>query len=356
MNFAQSLASAFLSRPVAATSGYNGATSGRRMIGAGSSTRGVSSLALSDGPMLTARARKSAMDNPLAANGIAAFIAETIGTGMRPHSKHSVPETRRKLEKEFALWVPQSSAARRIGPGGKPDSLQGFFNQQELICRNVVEAGEAFARLRYRFSSDLSPTGLRVPLQIDLIEPEQLAFWRTSGEGVQSGNIVRGGIEFSPIHERVAYHFYREHPGDSSIWPNSFEVVRVPADSVLHVMEFIRGNQIRGISSLAPIIVALTDLDDTDDAERYRQKLGAYLFGWRKSVQPDDATFSTTRTVGNDQAAAGSAYVESAPGQMTMLDTNSGGVRFLCAPRSTEQRRIHAHAAPYREHNDAGCL
>ena len=211
MGYLRNLASAFVGKPMAVipTSGYNAATGGRRLINVGNTTRGVSSLALADGPMLTARARKAVMDNPLAANGVTSFIAEVVGTGIRPHSKHSDPTIRRNLEREFALWIPQSSASRRIGADRKPDSLQDFFTQQQLICRNVIEAGEAFARLRYRVASDLSPTGLRVPLQLDLIEPEQLAFWRMSGDVASPTNLIRGSIEFDQIHQRVAYHFYR---------------------------------------------------------------------------------------------------------------------------------------------------
>jgi lambda family phage portal protein len=324
LGYFSNLAQAFLGRPAAwTTSGYNAATSGRRMISAGSSTRGISSLALADGPMLTARARKACMDNPRASSGVAGFVSEVIGEGIRPHSKHSDPDTRRKIEKEFALWVPQASAARRIGPGGKPDSLQDFFTQQQLVCRNVQEAGEAIARLRYRTAADLSPSGLRVPLQIDLIEPEQLAFWRTTGDMAQPTNLIRAGIEFNLIHERVAYHLYREHPGDSSIWPNSFEVVRIPAADILHIMEYIRGNQIRGITGLAPILTALIDVDDFSDATRLAQKLGAFLFAWKKTLAPDDSGFASSATAGiTDTAPAGAAYVESQPGTVTMLDAN----------------------------------
>jgi lambda family phage portal protein len=321
MNYFRNLAAAAFGFQ---TSGYNSATMGRRLISVGSSTRGTSSLALADGPMLTARARKAVMDNPLAANGVTSFVAEVIGTGIRPHSRHSDPVVKRQLEREFQLWTKQSSATRRVGPGGKPDSLQDFYTQQALVCRNIVEAGEAFGRLRPRLAADLSPTGLRVPLQIQLIEPEQLAFWRMSGEMASPDNLIRASIEFNPIRERVAYHFYREHPGDSTIWPNSFEIVRVPAQSVLHVMEFIRGDQIRGITPLAPIILQLADLDDYDDAERMRQKLGAYLFAWKKTATPDDSQLNAiTNQVGNDTAPAGAAYTESHPGQLTVLDTNA---------------------------------
>jgi lambda family phage portal protein len=328
----KNLARALTGRPLAGTvynyptntSGYNSATMGRRTVTMGMSNRGVSSLALSDGPILTARARKAVMDNPLAANGVTAFIAEVVGTGLRPHSRHSDPVIRRALEQEFALWVPQASATRRIGPDNCPDSLQDFYLLQSLVCRNVVEAGEAFARFRPRMAADLSPTGLRVPLQIELIEPEQLPFWKTSGDMSSPKNLIRAGIEFDQIHQRVAYHFYRDHPGDSSIWPNAWEVVRVPSPSVLHVMEFIRGNQIRGITALAPILIQLADLDDYDDAERLRQKLGAYMFGWKESLTPDDPQLNQLTTVANDLAPAGAAYVEAQPGTMTMLDANAG--------------------------------
>ena len=274
--------------------------------------------------MLTARARKAVMDDAMAANGVASFIAEVIGTGIRPHSRHPNLDQRRRLEREFSLWTSQASAARKVGPGGKPDSLQNFYTLQDLICRNVIEAGEAFARLRPRLADDLSPMGLRVPLQVDLIEPEQLPFGKMSGDMSSPTNLIRGGIEFDQIQQRVAYHFYRQHPGDSTIWPNAFEVVRVPAESVLHVMEYSRGSQIRGITPLAPIILQLADVKDYDDAERLRQKLGAYLFAWRKSLTPDDPNMENTDQVGTDLAPDGAGYVNAQAGTLTMLDTNAG--------------------------------
>lgn len=321
MGYWRTLSQAFLGRPMA-NSGYNAATGGRRMLTAGRSDRSVNSLALADGPVLTARSRKAVMDNPRAAAGVAGFVAEVVGSGIRPHSKHSNPEIRRTIEKEFSLWVPQSSSERRLGPDGKPDSLQDFFTQQMLVCRNSVEAGEAFARLRFRSQQDLSPFGLRVPLQIEMIEPEQLAFWRMSAEMASPQNIVRASIEFNPIHERVAYHFYREHPGDSAIWPNTYQVVRIPAASILHVMEFLRGGQFRGITALAPILTALADVDDFEDATRFAQKLGAFLFAWKETISPDDPGFASTNTAGTDVAPAGSQYVETEPGQVNILDAN----------------------------------
>lgn len=317
------LAGRFLFRTAAAVSGYNAATGGRRTINIGQTSRGINNLALGEGDQLLRMARKAALDNPHAVIGIGAFVGEVVGSGIRPHSRHPKPEVRRKLEREFALWTAQSSASRRIGPDGKPDSLQNFFTQQMLVCRNLIEAGEAFARLRPRLASDLSPAGLRVPLQVDLIEPEQLAFWRQSGDMASPTNIIRASIEFDQIHQRVGYHFYREHPGDSTLWPNTFEVVRVPADQILHCMEFVRGNQIRGITALAPILVQLDDLEGYEDGERFRQRLGSYLFAWKKTATPDDAQLNAVASAGNETAPQGTGFVESQPGAITVIDTNA---------------------------------
>jgi len=325
------IAGGWLVKMGASVSGFNAATTGRRTLNIGQTSRGINNLALAEGDKLLRMARKAALDNHYAVVAIEAFISEVIGTGIRPHSRHPNPEIRRTLEREFALWAPQSSTSRRIGIDGKPDSLQSFFGQQNLICRNLIEAGESFARLRPRLAADLSPSGLRVPLQIDLIEPEQLPFWRMTGAtdprpaDVPAGNLIRAGIEFDQIHQRVAYHFYREHPGDSSVWPNAFETVRVPAGSVLHCIEFVRGNQIRGITKLAPILMPLSDLEEFDDGERYREKLGSYLFAWKKTTTPDDPQLAgTDTTAGTDTAPAGAAYVEAQPGGITVLDTNAG--------------------------------
>jgi|SRR5579883_1262973 len=325
MGYFRTLANAFLGRPVG-EGGYYGARLGRRTITMPASTRGATNLALADGPMLLARARGADLNNRLAHVGINAFVSEAIGTGIRPHSKHSDPAIRERIEREFALWAPQASAERRIGLDGKPDSLQDFWGIEALVCRGVAVAGEAFARLRSRRASDLSPTGLRVPLQLELIEPEQLAWWRMSCDGMLPGNIMRGGIEFDQVHQRVAYAFYRHHPGDASVWPNVYEVVRVPAGAVLHLVEFWQGAQVRGITPLAPILEALADLDDFDSAERLKEKLGAYLFGWRETNDPDmDPLQDQARgQVGNDPAPEGTGFVQSEAGQVTMLDTNKG--------------------------------
>ena len=50
-------------------------------------------------------------------------------------------------------------------------------------------------------------------------------------------------------------------------------------------MEFVRGNQIRGVTPLAPILVAANDLDDFEDAQRGTGRSWA-LLAWRRLNDP----------------------------------------------------------------------
>jgi capsid protein len=49
-----------------------------------------------------------------------------------------------------------------------------LYGQQMVIAREVMEAGECFVRFRPRSVKE----GLTVPLQLQLIEAEQLPLWR----------------------------------------------------------------------------------------------------------------------------------------------------------------------------------
>ena len=55
MGYLQNIGRALMGRYSAASPGYAGATRGRRMMNVAATYQGVNSLALTDGPLLTAR-------------------------------------------------------------------------------------------------------------------------------------------------------------------------------------------------------------------------------------------------------------------------------------------------------------
>jgi capsid protein len=57
---------------------------------------------------------------------------------------------------------------------------------------------------------------------------------------MENGHALRSGIEFDQQGRRVAYRFYRDHPGESMYYPDAYVYVRIPADEIRHVYKFIR--------------------------------------------------------------------------------------------------------------------
>ncbi len=172
-------------------------------------------------------------------------------------------------------WVEEADAA------GQTD----FYGLQALACRAMLEGGECLIRLRPRRPED----GLSVPLQLQLIEPEHLPL--NLNIDLDSGNVVRSGIEFDGVGRRVAYHLYRSHPEDGRLAPMSgqggLETVRIDASEIIHLYKVLRPGQIRGEPWLSRALVKLNELDQYDDAELVRKKTAAMFAGFvtRQSVE-----------------------------------------------------------------------
>jgi len=162
--------------------------------------------------------------------------------------------------------------------------------------------GEVFIRLRARRAED----GLRVPLQLQMMPAEMLPMNHT--QVASNGNRIRQGIEFDLVGRRVAYHFYRRHPGDVTEQNFIGEMTRVPASEVLHIIDPVEAGQLRGISKFAPAIVKLFLLDQYDDAELDRKKVAAMF-----------AMFVTSPAQENPLAPA-EEDIELSPGLVTRLD------------------------------------
>ena len=120
-------------------------------------------------------------------------------------------------------------------------------------------------------------------------------------------------IEFDRVGRRVAFHFLRRHPGDSTDPGLSGETVRVPATEVLHIIDPVEAGQLRGVSRFAPAIVKLFLLDQYDDAELDRKKVAAMYAMFVTSPAPDIPLKPLDPDVPLDQ-------YEVAPGQVERLD------------------------------------
>lgn len=328
------LLSFFGGKAKAFSDGLEAGRMARRMANWVPSRVHVNTLISASGSTALSRARYLVRNNGYASNAVEVFTSNLIGAGIVP-SWNPPPE---------AVNEPKSGV-QEIGANGGPkleeepqpddvesplkaelqqlwtewtdeadaDGLTDFYGLQRRVGRELFIAGEVFVRLRPRLLSD----GLTVPLQLQILPSEMLPLWKT--EPAANGNFIRQGIEFDRIGRRVAYHFYKEHPGDQTVEQNTGELVRVPAESILHVFDPVEAGQIRGLSRLTPAIVSLWMLDNFDDAELERKKTAALFSVFIKRVDPTGEFFEEALNATKDPNAKQPAPINLAPGTVHEL-------------------------------------
>lgn len=150
------------------------------------------------------------------------------------------------------------------------------------MARTVEQSGECFIRLRPRRLED----DYAVPLQLQCLAPEFVP--HDKFEVTRYGNVIRAGIEFNGMGRRVAYWCYRNHPSDkSSLNVGYNQLVRIPAEQMLHIFEPLEPGQLRGVPRLAPVLKRLRSLDNFDDAVLFRQEVANLFAGFVRKPAPD---------------------------------------------------------------------
>lgn len=244
--------------PSGHTPAYNSTGGGRATAGWNPGSEAINALVSAGGDALRRQSRDLDRRNAWARNAVDSFVSNAIGTGIVP--RWSDPEARRRLEPAWLRWTDESDAS----------GFADFYGLQALAAGTTLVAGECLARFRWRRKED----GLTVPLQIQLLEPEHLPLHMNQPVG---GNRVRWGIEFDAIGRRVAYHLYREHPGEVPMLFPALSQARVPARDVVHLYRPRRPGQHRGEPWFAPVILQLWELEQYDRAELVRKGLAAMM-------------------------------------------------------------------------------
>lgn len=209
-------------------------------------------------PQIRNRARYIEANNPHAHSGVAALTASYTGSGITPAVKHSDKAVRRLYADTWAEFVSQADA----------DETGDLYGLQAQMVRAMLIDGESFA------IANPGPSGL----QFRVIPAEQVDESKTQYD---SGNRIVSGIEFDRTGRRVAYWVFPEPPTLSVKWSPS---VRVPASAVIHLYPKQHPGQIRGISSLAPVLLRLNEIDRLEDAILMGFKTAALHAGFYTDV------------------------------------------------------------------------
>ena len=297
----QSMLATGISHPAALPEYDAGAGHGRRQSAWLTSSGGVNSSVIAHAATLRNRARDQIRKNPWARQIISRFVSNAIGTGIKPKSTHPDEPVRELLHESWRDWIDEAD----------PEGVGNFYELQVLAVRGIFESGEVFIRRRLRPMGD----GLTVPLQLQILEADHVPL--TENRSAPGGNTVLAGIEYDREGRRVAYHIYREHPGEFMVQrTRSWELERVPASEILHIFSRERPGQVRGTPRLASVLVRLYQIDAYEDAELLRKKIAAMFSGFVSPGVRDDGTpLVDDRTP--DKDGAGEITLE--PGGMQVL-------------------------------------
>lgn len=252
------------------------ARSGRRLKALPSSTTAINQLIRTYGRTAVARSRYLCTNNAYAVAAKETFVGAMAGYGIKPSTLEETPEDKKVVQRAWLDWVAEADA----------DRLTDFYGMQATGAAELFEGGEFFA------VEVPAPKNTTVPLSYRMLPTEMLQYTNMPAEPLAQGHYIDLGIEFDADGNKVAYHFFRNHPGDQVTDPNKIRrtmLMRVEADKVLHVFRPVRAGQIRGIPFTLSALISLALLDLYDDAELERKRTTA-LFTAFITKQPQDQT------------------------------------------------------------------
>jgi lambda family phage portal protein len=213
-------------------------------------------------------------NNPHASRAADVLAGNVVGTGIRPQSEHPDRAMRDAIDALWRAWSQDADAA----------GVSDFYGLQALAVRSLVEAGEAFIRLRTRRPED----GLPVPMQLQILDAGQVD--PTLHRDLAGGGRIRSGVEFDAIGRRIACHVLADAPGEFGA--SALAPVRVPADELVHIFEPLVPGQVRGLPWLAPVLLRLRELDAYEDAALVRAKVAALFAGFLRDPDGTASTFA----------------------------------------------------------------
>lgn len=316
-----------------ADGGFRAARNGRLSAAMEQDRRHLNSAIMAGGEQLRARSRFHTRENSLLIGGKETWSAFAIGTGLAPNVLDVKPTAKRALQKWFNAWAKKCDF----------DGRTTFFGLQALVDQEVFEAGEAFIRL---VRSEARP------LRLQLITSEQLPY--NVAVTPESGNEIRLGIEFNPAGERVAYHFFKAHPGDTTrMTADGSTTQRIPASEILHVYRVEQPGQLRGIPRTRGALLPAHKLADYDDATLERAGVGSKFAVAITKDSSDRETMAGAENHGDGSATfdieAGTVF-ELEPGEkIETVDPPDPGDNYDKFRYAQQTRGCAAMGTPYAE-------
>jgi len=306
-----------LARTVRNEAAYPAAGTGRRARAWYAPQLSANEAVLATAQTLRNRSRAGVRADGYARTSVDRLVANIIGGGISPESKAPDRAFRARVHQLWLDWSDQSDA----------DGILDVYGQEALAVRGWKEGGEAFVRLRDRLPGD----GLTVPLQLQLIEPELVPIDYNVVAGPRR---IRAGIELDALGRRVAYHMYRSRPAEGMDVDTS-QLVRIPAERVIHLYDPLRPGQLRGLPLLTQALIQLQEVYKYKDATVVLQNIAALFGGFiRTDARAGEEDLNPLTGQAIERDADGLALVGMEPGLLQALRPGES-VEFSDPPDAT---------------------
>lgn len=163
-----------------------------------------------------------------------------------------------------------------------------FADIERMAVGEAFEAGEILIRMhRTRVGRS------KVPLALEVIEPERIADHFMPGPVDGAVGIVRLGVEVDSYGAPLAYWIRRGHPGDLRLIPEDVaRIERVPADDIIHLRAIDRWPQTRGTPWMHAVGRKFNDLDGLTEAEITAARGAACYMGFIEQDSESDGDFA----------------------------------------------------------------
>lgn len=201
--------------------------------------------------ILAQRARYLTVNDPLCANGKSELVSHWVGSGMSAEPTIEDQEARSAIVTAWRRWCDVCDADGRLD----------FNGMQSAITGEIAVTGEGLLHLVP------GPDG---GLRLRLIPSDRLDSALT--QELEGGGAIVGGVELNAQGTRVAYHIRKDDL--------SFEIVRVPAEDMIHVYRYDFAQQIRGISWFAPCLLTADGLSKLLDSLQMSAQVAACFAGF----------------------------------------------------------------------------
>ncbi len=203
--------------------------------------------------LLKARARDAARNNPFASRAVNLLRDYVVSIGIKPMVDSPDPALRALVHANWTKWTDSSDWTGR----------SSFYGQQAEAFRTCLIDGEVLALIRPGAN-----------LQIQILPCEFLDTTRDNAVD------IGGGIQYDGEGRRVGYYLYQKNPAEAL---NPISML-VPADRVIHLYSPLQPGYERGVTWLAPALLALYELQSYLEASLVRAKTGSLFCGFVRSA------------------------------------------------------------------------